>query len=295
VLLLQEHGIAPNIYFKNIYRVMIHRNRDLKKIMTDVPFKRIKLNFKEISNSISNGILDNSYPDEKKLSSEFGFIRKIVHIKKLPGEKVYNIEVKKAHTYVAMGVVNHNCPGQHDATRRAEPQPAIPKEFVPRLYAQRNFHFISSPSWVETEGLKNLVYHGPSIHDLISSVSFLDMNKPQEAMIELLKKRDLMPKYGGRNPYVPERKDYMVIKEVPDLVWIGDMHHNGYATYRGTTVINGGCWESQTEFEKKIGHNPTPGRFPMINLKTRQISEIYFKRNAIEKEITPEKILDVKV
>jgi DNA polymerase II small subunit len=186
-------------------------------------------------------------------------------------------------------------PGQHDATRRAEPQPAISKEFLPQLYARRNFHFIASPSWVETEGLKNLVYHGPSIHDLISSVSFLSMDKPQEGMIELLKKRDLMPKYGGKNPYVPERKDYMVIKEVPDLVWIGDMHHNGYATYRGTTIINGGCWESQTDFEKKIGHHPTPGVFPMINLKTRQISEIYFKRKNIEKEIVPEKITEAKI
>ena len=178
------------------------------------------------------------------------------------------------------------CPGQHDAVRRAEPQPAVPKEFCPRLYAQKNFHFIASPSWVETEGLKNLIYHGPSIHDLISSVSFLDMNQPQEGMIELLKKRDLMPKYGGRNPYVPEEKDYMVIKEVPDFVWIGDMHHNGYSTYRGTTVINGGTWEAQTDFQKKIGHHPTPGVFPMINLKTRQISETYFMRDNVEKEVS---------
>ena len=177
------------------------------------------------------------------------------------------------------------CPGQHDAVRRAEPQPGIAKEFCPRLHNLRNFHFISSPSWVEIEGLKNLVYHGPSIHDLISSVSFLEMDKPQDGMVELLKKRDLMPKYGGRNPYVPEKKDYMVIKEVPDLVWIGDMHHNGYATYRGTTVINGGCWEAQTDFQKKIGHHPTPGVFPMINLKNRQITEVYFARKAEQKEI----------
>lgn len=180
------------------------------------------------------------------------------------------------------------CPGQHDAVRRAEPQPGISKEFVPRLYDLKNFHFISSPSWVETEGLKNLIYHGPSIHDLIQSVSFLDMDHPQDGMVELLKKRDLMPKYGGKNPYVPEGRDYMVVKEEPDFVWIGDMHHNGYTTYRGTTIINGGCWEAQTDFEKKIGHNPTPGIFPMVNLKTRQITETYFLRDNIQKEIAPE-------
>ncbi|MFA5763670.1 MAG: hypothetical protein WC915_02570 [archaeon] len=187
------------------------------------------------------------------------------------------------------------CPGQHDGVRRAEPQPAVPEEFMPRLYAEKNFHFISSPSWVETEGLRNLVYHGPSIHDLISSVSFLSMDKPQEGMVELLKKRDLMPKYGGRNPYVPEKRDYMVIKEVPDLIWIGDMHHNGYTTYRGTTIINGGCWEAQTDFQKKIGHYPTPGVFPMVNLKTRQINETYFLRNNLEKEVEPEQIDEAKI
>jgi DNA polymerase II small subunit len=177
------------------------------------------------------------------------------------------------------------CPGQHDAVRRAEPQPAIPKEFMPRLNKLKNFHFIASPSWVETEGLKNLIYHGPSIHDLISSVSFLDMTKPQEGMVELLKKRDLMPRYGGRNPYAPEEKDYMVIKEVPDFVWIGDMHHNGYINYRGTTIINGGCWEAQSDFQKKMGHTPTPGQFPMVNLKTRQITEVYLMRNNLQKDV----------
>jgi DNA polymerase II small subunit len=177
------------------------------------------------------------------------------------------------------------CPGQHDAVRRAEPQPSISKEFLPRLHAQRNFHFISSPSWVETEGLKNLIYHGPSIHDLISNVSFLTMDHPEKGMVELLKKRDLMPGYGGRNPYVPEKKDYMVIKEEPDLVWIGDMHHNGYANYRGATILNGGCWEAQTDFEKRIGHIPTPGIFPIINLKNRQISEFYFMRNNLQKDL----------
>jgi DNA polymerase II small subunit len=177
------------------------------------------------------------------------------------------------------------CPGQHDAVRRAEPQPGIDKEFVPRLSKLRNFHFISSPSWVETEGLKNLIYHGPSVHDLISSVSFLEMSKPQEGMLELLKKRDLMPKYGGKNPYVPEGRDYMVIKEEPDIIWFGDMHHKGYATYRGTSIINSGCWEGQTDFQKKIGHTPTPCVFPIINLKTRQVSEIHFSKETVERDI----------
>lgn len=181
------------------------------------------------------------------------------------------------------------CPGQHDAVRRAEPQPAIDKEFVPRLSKLRNFHFISSPSWVETEGIKNMIYHGPSVHDLISSVSFLEYSRPHEAMVELLKKRDLMPKYGGKNPYVPEKKDFMVIKEEPDIVWVGDMHHKGYANYRGTTVINGSTWEGLTDFEKKIGHVPTPCIFATINLKNREIVETHFSKETVERSVEENK------
>jgi DNA polymerase II small subunit len=108
------------------------------------------------------------------------------------------------------------------------------------------------------------------------------MSKPEQAMVELLKKRDLMPKYGGKNPYVPEGKDYMVIKEEPDLVWFGDLHHKGYTTYRGTTILNSGTWEAQTDYEKKIGHVPTPCIFPTINLKNRQIIETHFLRETTE-------------
>jgi intein/homing endonuclease len=285
-LLLQEHGFAPNISFANkMFRVAIHRNPDTKKFLLEVPLMRISTRLPIFNDLISNGILENKSFKLKDEVDDFVLDRELVKIEEILGDVVYNIEVENTHTYVAMGFINHNCPGQHDAVRRAEPQPSISKEFLPRLHAQRNFHFISSPSWVETEGLKNLIYHGPSIHDLISNVSFLTMDHPEKGMVELLKKRDLMPGYGGRNPYVPEKKDYMVIKEEPDLVWIGDMHHNGYANYRGATVLNGGCWEAQTDFEKRIGHNPTPGIFPIINLKNRQISEFYFMRNNLQKDL----------
>ncbi len=294
-LLLQEHGFAPNKRVNNKICVLtIHRNKDIKKFVKEVPVKRINKKFKKMNNAISEGILKKSSPKIDQKIDCIALWRQIIKISELPGDEVYNIEVNKTHTYIAMGLINHNCPGQHDAVRRAEPQPAIPKEFVPRLYAQRNIHLIASPSWVETEGLKNLVYHGPSIHDLISSVSFLTMDHPEMGMVELLKKRDLMPGYGIKNPYVPEKKDFMVIKEIPDLVWIGDMHHNGYTTYRGATVLNGGCWEAQTDFEKKIGHTPTPGIFPMINLQNRKITEFYFMRNNLQKEIVTEQLEEVK-
>lgn len=173
------------------------------------------------------------------------------------------------------------CPGQHDAVRRADPQPAIPKEFVKELYSLGNVHFIGSPGWIEIEGLKTLVYHGASLHDLYASVNFLSQKEPQNAMKELLKRRDLMPTYGMRQPYVPEKKDFMLIREEPDLYIGGDMHHNGYTIYRSCLVVNSGTWQTRTEFQIKEGHIPTPGIVTEINLKSRKIRENYFYKEGV--------------
>ena len=167
-------------------------------------------------------------------------------------------------------------PGQHDGVRWADPQPAIPKKLVPKLYEAENIHLMGSPSWVEIEGFKTLLYHGSGLHDLFSNVSGLDYSKPQNAVIELLKKRDLMPAYGISQPYVPEKKDYMVIREEPDLVFMGDLHHVGYAFYRGTMIINNSTWQGRTDYQVKLGHVPTPGIVPVIELKTGRIQEKQF-------------------
>ncbi len=168
------------------------------------------------------------------------------------------------------------CPGQHDAVRWADPQPAIPKEFVRELYARGNIHFVGSPSWVEIEGLKVMLYHGAALHDLIGSVGFLNSEHPEKAMIEALKKRDIMSSYGMKQPYVPEREDFLVVKEEPDLVYIGDMHHNAYGNYRGATVINSGTWQARTNYQVKLGHVPTPGIVPLYEMRTGKISENHF-------------------
>jgi len=168
------------------------------------------------------------------------------------------------------------CPGQHDAVRWADPQPAIPKEFVPELSKLENVHFVGSPSWLSIEGLLTMLYHGAALHDLISSVGFLNSEHPEQAMIEALKRRDTMTAYGMKQPYIPEREDFLVIKQEPDLVYIGDMHHNAYGNYRGATVINSGTWQGRTDYQIKLGHVPTPCVVPVLNLATRKITENYF-------------------
>ncbi|MEM4598601.1 MAG: metallophosphoesterase [Candidatus Diapherotrites archaeon] len=162
-------------------------------------------------------------------------------------------------------------PGQHDAVRWADPQQPIPEKFVPKLYAAGNIHLLGSPSWVEIEGLKVLLYHGSCLHDLIASISGLSYDQPQYGVVELLKRRCLMLTYGLSHPYAPEISDYVIMKDSPDLVFMGDLHHTGYLTYRGTTIVNNSTWQDRTEYQIKLGHTPTPGIAIAMNLKDRKI------------------------
>ncbi|MEM4257120.1 MAG: metallophosphoesterase [Candidatus Diapherotrites archaeon] len=165
------------------------------------------------------------------------------------------------------------CPGQHDATRRSDPQPPILKEYAKKLYELSNVHLIGSPSWVEVEGLKTLVYHGGSFHDMYAVSKHLDNKEPHKAMIEMLRRRDLSTGFGFNQPYVPLKNDLMVIRHEPDFYFGGDLHHKGYANYRGCTVANAGCWQGITSFQIKEGHVPTPCISLEINLKSRKIIE----------------------
>ncbi|MEK6973571.1 MAG: metallophosphoesterase [archaeon] len=165
-------------------------------------------------------------------------------------------------------------PGQHDAVRWADPQPQIPEEMAPELYKQKNIHFLSSPGWVNIEGLKIMLYHGPALHDLFSQVSYLNASRPAKGMASLVKRRDLMCGYGLSRPYVPENIDYMVMREEPDLVFMGEHHRFDTETYRGVTVVNNSTFQAQTAYQAELGHIPTPGIVSVINLKTRKLEQV---------------------
>ena len=149
-LLLQEHEFSPNIsYGSKIHQITIHRQTDFKRFLKEVPLKRITKSIPKMNENISNGILNNSYKGIRESQKIFPTWRKLVNVEEIPGDDVYNIEVENTHTYIAMGFINHNCPGQHDAVRRADPQPAVGKEYTKDLLGYKNIHFIGSPSWFE--------------------------------------------------------------------------------------------------------------------------------------------------
>lgn len=148
-------------------------------------------------------------------------------------------------------------PGNHDAVRQAEPQPALPKE-IQELFP-KNVHHVGNPSYIDLDGVKVLVYHGRSIDDMVMKIPRLKYEEPHKVLEEFLRKRHLCPLYGARTPIAPEREDYLVIEDIPDVLHCGHVHTYGTGFYRGVFLVNSSTWQEQTEFQKKINLNPMPG------------------------------------
>jgi DNA polymerase II small subunit len=167
-------------------------------------------------------------------------------------------------------------PGNHDATRIGEPQPAIFEEFSSSLYEDPRIHMVGNPSTFRLHGVEELVYHGVSLLDIIGTVPGRTIEEPEGAMEELLRYRHLAPTYGGKTQLVPEGKDYLLIERTPDIFHVGHVHTVGASAYKGVTVINSGTFQSETEFQKKLGMKPTPCKVPILDLSTHRTTIMNF-------------------
>ena len=157
-------------------------------------------------------------------------------------------------------------PGNHDAVRLAEPQPAFPDEIASMF--DSSVLMIGNPCYLEIEGRVILSYHGKSMDDLVNVIQGLSYNQPLDAMKEMLKRRHMAPVYGGKTPLAPEKKDFMVIDQVPDIFVTGHVHGAGVSEYRGVRLVNASTWQDQTSFQRMHNFNPDPAKVPMIHLGT---------------------------
>ncbi|MEM2850323.1 MAG: DNA-directed DNA polymerase II small subunit [Candidatus Bathyarchaeia archaeon] len=167
-------------------------------------------------------------------------------------------------------------PGNHDATRQALPQPAIPRKYAEPIYEMRRVIMLGDPAKVVLHGVSILLYHGRSLEDVIGSIPNLTYRHPEKAMELLLRSRHLAPVYGKRTPIAPEPKDYLVIDDSPDIFHSGHVHINGYTSYRGVLIVNSGAWQSQTSYQRKMGLEPTPGKMPIVDLQKLHLTEMNF-------------------
>lgn len=165
-------------------------------------------------------------------------------------------------------------PGNHDAVRQAEPQPALPESI--QAYFPQNIIFVGNPAFLELDGVRLLIYHGRSIDDLVATIPGVSYQEPAGAVLEMLKRRHLAPTYGSRVSISPEKKDYFVIDPVPDIIHTGHVHTLGVQRYKNVLLVNSGTWQGQTEFQKRVNLVPVPARVPIVDLENFDVKILAF-------------------
>ena len=180
------------------------------------------------------------------------------------------------------------CPGNHDAGRISEPQPALSPVYAKAMYSLPNAILLGNPCIVNVHSSENfpgfdvLLYHGYSFDDygeIVPSIKNSGKNISDRTpliMKFLLQRRHLAPSHTS-TLYIPDsEQDPLVLNKVPDFFIAGHIHKSNAATYRGVGLVSGSCFQGKTPFQEKMGHEPDPGRVPIINLQTRAVKIMRF-------------------
>ena len=164
-------------------------------------------------------------------------------------------------------------PGNHDAVRLAEPQPAFDEE-LRDIMSAHDARIVANPSTVTVEGVDVLMYHGVSLDEVIAELpdEKATYDEPHLPMYQLLKKRHVAPQFGGMTRLAPEEEDHLVIEDVPDIFHAGHVHKLGWGKYHGVLTINSGCWQSQTAFQESMNIQPDYAHAPIVRLDTLDLT-----------------------
>ncbi len=164
-------------------------------------------------------------------------------------------------------------PGNHDAVRPAEPQPALDPELQTDY---NNTLFVGNPCDFSLNGVRVLSYHGVSIMDFVSSLRTVTFDTPEAAMRAMIDRRHLAPSWGGKTPLSPEPEDRLVIAEVPDIFVTGHVHGHHIETYKGVNLVHSSTWQDQTDYQRMLGFQPKPCILTVVNLHTHAMAAIPF-------------------
>ena len=164
-------------------------------------------------------------------------------------------------------------PGNHDAVRPAEPQPALD----PELHTDyNNTMFVGNPCDFSLNGVRVLSYHGVSIMDFVASLRTVTFDTPEAAMRAMIDRRHLAPSWGGKTPLSPEPEDRLVIQEIPDIFVTGHVHGHHTETYKGVNLVHSSTWQDQTDYQRMLGFQPKPCILTVVNLHTHAMAAIPF-------------------
>lgn len=179
-------------------------------------------------------------------------------------------------------------PGNHDALRMSEPQPKLFKDYAKSLWDMPNVVMTGNPSIVNIHakdgfpGFNVLTYHGFSFDDyseIVPSIKNSGRNCSERApliMKFLLQRRHLAPQHTS-TLYIPDpRADPLIIEQIPDIFAAGHIHKSNADSYRGVTIVCCSTFQGKTDFQERVGHEPDPGKIPVVNLQTRRVHMLNF-------------------
>ena len=166
-------------------------------------------------------------------------------------------------------------PGNHDAVRPAEPQPALGEEF--QQYFPDGTMFVGNPCYLSLHGVEILVYHGRSFDDIVKFVPNATYTNPISPMKEMMMRRHLVPIWGERTPIAPEHYDSLLIDRLPDIFITGHVHTAGCERVNDMLFINASSWQDQTSYQKTLNFNPDPCKAFLVNLHSVRGTELNFK------------------
>lgn len=162
-------------------------------------------------------------------------------------------------------------PGNHDPVGQALPQPPIPRKYAEDLYRLSNVTMLGNPVYIRLHDVNVLIYHGRSLDDVMAAIPGFTFARPAVAMKTLLRARHLAPIYGERTALAPEIEDNLVIEQIPSIFHSGHIHTLDSENYKGTLILNSGCWQAQTPYQAKMGIRPTPGIVPIVDLTNLEV------------------------
>lgn len=180
------------------------------------------------------------------------------------------------------------CPGNHDALRISEPQPVLDKNLAAPIWDMKNVFMTTNPSLVNIHSSKDfpgfdvLMYHGYSFQYYGDTVESIRMNggtdRSDLIMKFLLQKRHLAPTHTS-TLYMPDyNEDPLVIDKVPDFFITGHLHKTNVSSYNNVMMFSCSCWQEQTPFMEKMGVHPDPCKAVLVNLKSREVKLLNFKK-----------------
>lgn len=197
-------------------------------------------------------------------------------------------EAARLFSRIPQHIVLIMCPGNHDAGRISEPQPPLSTTYAKAMYQLPNAVILGNPCIVNIHaseafpGFNVLLYHGYSFDDygeIVPSIKNSGKNISDRTpliMKFLLQRRHLAPTHSS-TLYIPDpEKDPLVLEHIPDFFIAGHIHKSNVSSYRGISIVSGSCFQAKTPFQEKMGHEPDPGRVPLINLQTRAVKIMRF-------------------